>query len=120
MATQRDQFMAGEQALADYIAEVLPKLVEVGSTGSFLWCFADYSPELWDRPPCDPGGAKHERHFGLVRPDGSLKPHADVIQKFVATGPTVQAPTRKVTLDVTPEEYYLDPAGHARRLYQDF
>jgi endo-1,4-beta-mannosidase len=116
----RDQFMAGEQALADYIAEVLPKLVEVGSTGSFLWCFADYSPELWDRPPCDPGGAKHERHFGLVRPDGSLKPHADVIQKFVATGPTVQAPTRKVTLDVTPEEYYLDPAGHARRLYQDF
>jgi endo-1,4-beta-mannosidase len=116
----REQFMAGEQALADYIAEVLPKLVEVGSTGSFLWCFADYSPELWDRPPCDPGGAKHERHFGLVRPDGSLKPHAEVISKFVATGPTVQAPTRKVTLDVTPEEYYQNPAGHARRLYQDF
>ncbi|HVR77675.1 MAG TPA: hypothetical protein VMS99_04710 [Acidimicrobiia bacterium] len=116
----RKQFMAGEHALADYIAEVLPKLVEVGSTGSFLWCFADYSPELWDRPPCDAGGAKHERHFGLVRPDGSLKPHADVIKKFVATGPTVQAPTRKVTLDVTPEEYYKNPAGHARRLYQDF
>lgn len=116
----RQQFMAGEQALADYIAEVLPKLVEVGSTGSFLWCFADYSPELWDRPPCDPSGAKHERHFGLVRPDGSLKPHAEVIKKFVATGPTVQAPTRRVILDVTPEEYYQDPAGHARRLYQDF
>jgi endo-1,4-beta-mannosidase len=116
----RDQFMAGEQALADYIAEVLPKLVEVGSTGSFLWCFADYSPELWDRPPCDSGGAKHERHFGLVRPDGSLKPHAEVIRKFVATGPTVQAPTRKVTLDVTPEKYYQDPASHAQRLYQDF
>lgn len=116
----REQFMAGEQALADYIAEVLPKLVEVGSTGSFLWCFADYSPELWDRPPCDPDGAKHERHFGLVRPDGSLKPHADVIKQFVATGPTVQEPTRTVTLDVTPEEYYQDPAGHARRLYQDF
>ena len=116
----REQFMAGERALADYIAEVLPKLVEVGSTGSFLWCFADYSDELWDRPPCDPGGAKHERHFGLVRPDGSLKPHAEVIKQFVATGPTVQAPTRKVTLDVTPEEYYQNPAGHAQRLYQEF
>jgi hypothetical protein len=43
-----------------------------------------------------------------------------VIKKFVATGPTVQAPTRRVILDVTPEEYYQDPAGHARRLYQDF
>jgi hypothetical protein len=43
-----------------------------------------------------------------------------VIRKFVATGPTVQAPTRKVTLDVTPEKYYQDPASHAQRLYQDF
>jgi endo-1,4-beta-mannosidase len=116
----REQFMAGEQELADYIQQVLPKLVEVGSTGSFLWCFADYAPELWDRPPCDPGGAKHERHFGLIRPDGSLKPHAEVIKQFVATGPMVQPPTRKVVLDVTPGEYYLNPEDHARRLYQDF
>ncbi len=112
----RTQFMAGEEAFADYVGEVLPRLVDVGSTGAFLWCFADYSEELWDRPPCDPGGAKHERHFGLVRPDGSLKPHAEVIRRFADSRPTVQEAARTVTLDITPDEYYADPWGHAQRL----
>jgi endo-1,4-beta-mannosidase len=112
--------MAGEEALAAYVAGVLPRLVDVGATGAFLWCFADYAPELWDRPPCDEGGAKHERHFGLVRPDGSLKPHTEALRRFVATNPTIRPPARTVELDVTAEEYYRDPAGHARRLYQEF
>jgi len=116
----RAQFMAGEEAFADYVEAVLPRLVDVGSTGAFMWCFADYHPDLWDRPPCDAGGAKHERHFGLVRPDGNLKPHAEVIKGFAATGPTVSAPVKTLTLDVTPDEYYLDPATHARRLYQQW
>jgi endo-1,4-beta-mannosidase len=113
----RTQFMAGEEALADYVGAVLPRLVEVGSPGSFLWCFADYARELWDRPPCDELGAKHERHFGLVRPDGSLKPHAEVVKKFAATDPIVTPAKRTFVLDVTPDEYYQDPARHARRLY---
>jgi endo-1,4-beta-mannosidase len=116
----RAQFMAGEEAFAEYVEEVLPRLVDVGATGAFMWCFSDYHPDLWDRPPCDEGGAKHERHFGLVRPDGSLKPHAEVIRRFAATGPTVRAPVKTLTLDVTSDEYYLDPASHARRLYQDW
>ncbi|MGH8872155.1 MAG: glycoside hydrolase 5 family protein [Acidimicrobiia bacterium] len=116
----RTQFMAGEEGFARYVDEVLPRLVEVGSTGAFIWCFADYALVLWDRPPCDEGGAKHERHFGLVRPDGSLKPHADVIRAFAATGPMVREPVKTVELDVTPDQYYLDPAGHARRLYRDW
>ncbi|MEX2250936.1 MAG: cellulase family glycosylhydrolase [Acidimicrobiia bacterium] len=114
----RTQFMAGEAAFADYVGEVLPRLVEVGSTGAFLWCFADYAEDLWDRPPCDPGGAKHERHFGLVRPDGSLKPHADVIRRFSQSRPAIQSAVKKVTLDVTVDEYYQDPWHHAQRLYQ--
>ncbi len=117
---ERDQFMASEQALAEHIEQVLPKLVEVGSTGAMLWCFADYIEALWDRPPCDPNGAKHERHFGLVRPDGSLKPHAEVIKKFAETHPTIQPAQRKVTLDITPDEYYQSPAFHAQRLYKDY
>jgi endo-1,4-beta-mannosidase len=114
----RSQFMAGEEALAEYVAAVLPRLVEVGATGAFMWCFADYDPFLWDRPPCDEGGAKHERHFGLVRPDGTLKPHAEVLRSFADTAPTVSPPTKTVALEVSPDQYYLDPAGHARRLYQ--
>ncbi len=88
---RRTQFMAGESALADHVEAVLPKLVEVGATGAMLWCFADYAESLWDRPPCDPHGAKHERHFGLVRPDGTVKPHAEAIRRFAATNPVVQA-----------------------------
>jgi endo-1,4-beta-mannosidase len=116
----RTQFMAGEEAFADYVDLVLPRLVDVGASGAFMWCFADYHPDLWDRPPCDDGGAKHERHFGLVRPDGSLKPHAEVIRRFAATAPTVRAPVKTVTLDVTPDQYYADPEASARRLYQDW
>ncbi|HEX6300529.1 MAG TPA: glycoside hydrolase family 2 TIM barrel-domain containing protein [Acidimicrobiia bacterium] len=117
---RRSQFMAGEEDFADYVRATLTRLVEVGATGAMLWCFADYATELWGRPPCDESGAKHERHFGLVRPDGSLKPHAKVIEQFVATEPKIAAPTRTVTLDVTPDEYYLDPQRQARRLYQSF
>lgn len=116
----RTQFMASENALADYVAAVLPKLVEVGASGSLLWCFADYAEDLWDRPPCDPHGAKHERHFGLVRPDGSLKPHAEVIRQFAQTQPVVQPAQRTITLDIAPDQYYAQPALHAQRLYQAY
>lgn len=116
----RTQFMANEDEFADYVAATLPRLVEVGSTGAFLWCFSDYSTELWDRPPCDDNGAKHERHFGLVRPDGTLKPHAFAIKDFAATRPLVVPPAKTVTLDIDADEYYRAPSHHARRLYESF
>lgn len=114
----RTQFMASEEALAKYLELVLPRLVEVGATGAVLWCFADYVPGLWDRPPCEE--SVHERFFGLVRPDGSLKPHAEVIRRFAATNPVVRPSARTVELDVSPEEYYADPAGHVVRLYEKY
>jgi len=83
-----------------------------------LWCYADYAPELYTRPPCDKSW--HERFFGLVRPDGSLKPHAKVIRHFAATGPSVRPARREVTLDLPPDVYYQDPQGHATRLYRAF
>lgn len=114
----RKQFMASEQDLADYLEAVLPKLVEVGATGAMIWCFADYSTDLWDKPPC--GESQHERFFGLVRPDGSLKPHAEVMKRFAETNPTVQPARRTVTLDITPEEYYAAPVAHMTRLYKKY
>lgn len=112
------QFMASEDALAEYLAAVLPKLVEVGATGALVWCFADYIPELWDKPPCDE--ARHERFFGLVRPDGSLKPHAQVLKGFAATLPVVQPAARRVELELSPDEYYQSPAEHIARLYSRY
>lgn len=108
--------MAAEEDLAAYFEQVLPKLVEAGALGALVWCFADYVPALYDLPPCDE--AWHERFFGLVRPDGSLKPHASVIQRFAASHPMVQSPRKPFSLDVTPEEYYQDPLAHAMRAYK--
>jgi endo-1,4-beta-mannosidase len=116
MGERRTQFMASEEDFAAYIAAVLPKLVEVGATGAITWCFADYAPELWHRPPCDE--FKHERFFGLIRPDGSLKPHAKVLRDFAATRPTVQPARRTFDLDVTPDEFYQSPEAHYQRLYE--
>ncbi|NWG18257.1 MAG: cellulase family glycosylhydrolase [Chloroflexi bacterium] len=114
----RTQFMASEDDLAAYLAEVLPRLVEVGATGAMVWCFADYIPELWDKPPCLE--SKHERFFGLVRPDGSLKPHAQVIKDFAAQRPVVKEAVRRVPLDITPDEYYRAPLAHLARLYEAY
>ncbi len=114
----RRQFMAAEEALAGYLEAVLPRLVEAGSPGALLWCFADYAPELWDRPPCDE--ARHERFFGLVRPDGSLKPHAEVLRRFAAAQPVMRPAQRAVTLDISPDDYYAAPQTQARRLYQAY
>jgi endo-1,4-beta-mannosidase len=114
----RRQFMASEEELAAYVERVLPGLIEVGATGAVLWCYADYAPDLWHRPPCDE--SRHERFFGLVRPDGSLKPHAEVIRRFAATAPRVQPARRTVVLDISPDAYYQAPLAHAKQLYQTF
>lgn len=116
--TRREQHMAGESAMAAYVAAVLPNLVATGATGAMLWCFADYAEELWDRPPLEAGGARHERHFGLVRPDGSLKPHALEVAKFAAGKPTVVTPTiAPVFADLDPDEYYRNPQRTFADLY---
>ncbi len=114
----RTQFMASEEDLATYLQEVLPRLVQVGATGALLWCYADYVPELWEKPPCKE--SKHERFFGLVRPDGSLKPHAQVVKDFAATQPTVKPAEIALTLDITPDEFYENAFFHTGRFYKKY
>ncbi|HEX2915560.1 MAG TPA: glycoside hydrolase family 2 TIM barrel-domain containing protein [Chloroflexia bacterium] len=115
----REQFMASEEDFAAYIQAVLPRLVEVGATGALLWCFADYIPELWNRPPCEE--SRHERFFGLVRPDGSLKPHAEVLRTFAATQPIVlPTPLKNPVFNITPDEYYQHPFENMVKLYSQY
>jgi endo-1,4-beta-mannosidase len=114
----RTQFMASEEDLADYYAKVLPNLVDVGASGAMLWCWADYSSELWSQPPCDE--AWHERFFGMVRPDGTLKPHAEVIRRFAATKPVVKPATRPVRLGMSAEEFYADSGTLMQTLFAQF
>jgi endo-1,4-beta-mannosidase len=115
---QHKQFMANEDELAAYLSVVLPRLVEVGATGALIWCFADYIPELWDRPPCSE--YRHERFFGLVRPDGSLKPHAQVVKDFASAHPTISPATKQLHLPFTAEEFYQDPRKATIALYQEW
>ena len=107
--------MASEDALAEYFAEVLPKLVEVGATGAVAWCFADYHKSLWDRPPCSESW--HERFFGMIRPDGSLKPHAKVLRDFAATHPKVKPAVRSISLPYPPADFYNNTWDYLLDLY---
>ncbi len=115
---KRRQLMLAEDELASYLEEVLPRLVEVGAIGALPWCFADYDESLWKRPPLD--HAWHERYFGLVRPDGSLKPHAEVIKRFAASAPTVREPSSRARIAITGREYYSDPKRNLVELYREF
>jgi endo-1,4-beta-mannosidase len=113
-----EQVMVGEERLAEHVAEVLPRLVEVGSRGAMIWCFADYHESLWDRPPCD--NQWHERHFGLVRPDGSLKPHAEAIRRFIDAGPVISEPSARARMDVDGAQFYADPGAAALAHFRTF
>ncbi len=115
---QREQFMAGEDDFAEFLSLTIPKLQHSGATGAMLWCFADYIPELWNLPPCQ--NAVHERFFGLIRPDGSLKPHAKVIQEFAKTVPQVQPIPEYAKLQIDPDEFYKEPLGHLVSLYETY
>jgi endo-1,4-beta-mannosidase len=112
------QFMAAEEALAEYFAQVLPKLVEVGTIGALTWCFADYHESLWSRPPCSESW--HERYFGLVRPDGSLKPHATVLKNFASSHPQVKPAVKSLRLPYPPANYYDNSLENILTLYEEW
>ncbi|MEP7133769.1 MAG: cellulase family glycosylhydrolase [Chloroflexota bacterium] len=113
-----EQFMASEEDFAEFLSLTIPKLQDSGATGAMLWCYTDYVPELWDLPPCQ--NARHERFFGLVRPDGSLKPHAKVIQEFAKTKPQVKPIPEYAKLTVNSDEFYKEPLGYLIDLYQQY
>lgn len=115
---EREQFMASEEDFAEFLRLTIPKLQDSGATGAMLWCFADYVPELWNVPPCQ--NAVHERFFGLVRPDGSLKPHAKVIQEFAKTKPQVKPIPSYAKLTVNADEFYKEPLPYLVDLYQEY
>jgi endo-1,4-beta-mannosidase len=112
------QVMLSEETLAEHLAAVLPRLVEVGACGALLWCYADYDAALWQEPPCDT--KLHERHFGLVRPDGSEKPHASVVRDFIATGPRIEAASRRARMNIDADAFYADPLAVLPGLFEAF
>lgn len=111
------QYLATEDEQATYYEEVLERLLRTGGAGAYAWCYADYDPQLFARPPF--ALAVRERTFGLVRADGSEKPAAGVFRKLRQRrdeGELVPPPVARI-LDITADEYYRAPAKHFERLY---
>lgn len=103
-----------EDAADVYVAEALDALYDVGTTGAMLWCYADYAPEIWDRPPLD--RAPHERFFGLWRAGGSPKPAVRHLGRYV--GVERRPAVRDIDwADIPRERYWDDPAVNLRRMY---
>ena len=115
---EREQFMASEEDFAEFLRLTISKLHDSGATGAMVWCYADYIPQLWDLPPCN--NSRHERFFGLVRPDGSLKPHAKVIQEFAATKPQVKPIPDYAKFKVDPDEFYKNPLPFLLDFYTQY
>lgn len=116
--TIRPSFFASEEDAAEYYSLVLPRLQRMGALGAFCWCFPDYDPSLWGKPPCD--FQLYERFFGLWRPDGSLKPMGKAVADFIRTGPKVRNAERQVKLPVSADEFYRNPWKFNRGMYEEF
>lgn len=119
LGQKMQQYLAGEEEGGSYYREVLEKLYRTGSLGALAWCFSDYDPRMWDRPPFD--RAIRERTFGITRADGSLKPAGVEFQRFshrLRTGEMKGWGKEKVTFPTTTEQYYQDPSRHFSEMYR--
>jgi len=103
-----------EQAAADYTQRSLAALRQAGCTGAMLWCYTDYVPAIWAKPPLDV--ATHERSFGLWRADGSPKPSVAVVKAFTGLDRT-DSPHSREWIDIEPDDFWENSADNLARLY---
>ncbi|RLG75684.1 MAG: glycoside hydrolase family 42, partial [Thermoprotei archaeon] len=73
-------YQFSEESHARFINEILYTALAHGASGAFIWCFSDFPHE--SDPPYE--WRPLELGFGLVRADGSLKPAAEVVERFAA------------------------------------
>ena len=106
-----------EEAAAAYTQRALAALRGAGCLGAMVWCYADYDPAIWVKPPIDV--AIHERSFGLWRADGSPKPAVAAIQAFAGTT-RLDVSGNHGWIDVDPHEFNVDPGLHLPRLYRQY
>jgi endo-1,4-beta-mannosidase len=119
--TEASTVLVEEQEAASYIGRALAALFDCGCTGAMPWCYADYVPAIWDRPPLDL--AVHERSFGLFRADGSPKPAVAVVEAFAkrrAASGEGGSDRAEDWIDIDPAEFYEEPEATLPRLYRRY
>ncbi len=114
---QSPPLLVEEEAAAAYTARALTALRAASCAGAMVWCYTDYDPAIWAKPPFDV--AVHERSFGLWRADGSPKPAVAVIQAFAGT-PRFDVSHDRAWIDIDPDTFYTDPRLHLPRLYRRY
>ncbi len=107
-----------EEEAAQYTRRAIVALRRFGMIGATLWCFGDYDEKLWAEPPLDE--APHERFFGLWRSDHSAKPALLGIESAARRAVAQERRDDFDWIDVTAEEFYLNPRETLRRLYRAF
>lgn len=110
-----EHHLINEEEAAKWLEETLKYLYGFGTIGALYWNFSDYHESLWDKPPFDK--AIHERFFGLLRSDGSLKPTAFVLKNF--KNKIKELKRREVYINVPPD-YYEKPKENLAKLYNEF
>ena len=114
---QSASLLVEEEAAAAYMQRALAALRGAGCAGAMVWCYTDYDPAIWAKPPLDV--AIHERSFGLWRADGSPKPVVAAVQAFTGTT-RLNPPEHLAWIDIDPHEFYADPRLHLPRLYRRY
>jgi endo-1,4-beta-mannosidase len=109
-----------ESSVAGYYRQALDMLCQAGMSGAMAWCYGDYHPSLWSRPPLKDN--PHERYFGLFRHDGSPKPAVQVFGEFAnclaaGRGPKTDPEAGAWLRGEDRERYYDSPRTELPRLY---
>jgi endo-1,4-beta-mannosidase len=115
--SKQGAMLVDEDAAAAYTVSGLEALRRAGCLGAMLWCYSDYDPVLWGRPPFDL--APHERTFGLWRADGSPKASVAAIAACVGAE-RCSARYADAWIDIDRDEFLLAPGLHTPRLYNRY
>ncbi len=67
-----------DEEIAKFLRVALTTVLANGASGAIIWCFADFDKE--DEPPYL--WKPFELRFGVVNPNGNLKPQASVVKEF--------------------------------------
>ena len=116
-AREPSPLLVEEEAAAAYTERALTALQAARCTGAIIWCYSDYDPAIWTKPPLDL--ATHERSFGLWRADGTPKPALAAVQAFAGTTRR-DTPDNHPWIDINPGQYYTNPGLHLPRLYRRY
>ena len=106
-----------EEAAAAYTERALAALQGAGCAGAMVWCYTDYDPAIWTKPPLDL--AVHERSFGLWRADGTPKPAVAAVQAFARTTRLALGDDH-TWIDIDRNEFYGNPSVQLPRLYHRY